>query len=1094
MRTNTHYTPTKNGYSISASSEIFNRTLYGSHKNDDHSERFFTFAGDTPIFMGALTDYTEILYGLYAKCGVLKSGLALTPGQRSCFYYSEEIDLSSRWFHNSEDITAEFKNGWMEYELTQISSWFPDVRVNIEAYPLLPDDGFLVHYKISTDQRVIFTAGFGGVTEPMARFEYKDEPKRIFRADDCKQNTVEIGQNRACIRHTDGTVMRIAASFSADFKFGSARALAAPYVSTFLGSDPINENDSVVKISSVIKPGDVLDGYIVVMRNTGEETLNKWLSMKNPIKYIKEQIMEKHACIAVTTPENCLDLTVAPTVIALDASWHKNSFHHGAFAYHAPFLGWRNWYAPTALGWHDRVEKTMEAHLKQLPKGPVCDERIWIDKTVRKGDGTAQYPSQYHSIKNSPGRMKYFLSPTKFGPYNMQECAFDMMLYHIEWTGNMKLAEKYFDDFCLMLDWEERVLDPDNDSLYQNFLNTWISDGHSYNGAGCAQSSAYNYRANLAMSKIAEKLGKEGSRFSERAKKIQHAVSEKLWIANQGVLAESIDTVGNCLIHPAPELSTVYLSIDCGVVDNFKAYTMLRYTENYIKKITTPGSGGRLSYSSNWLPKQYSNCGIFPAENAHLAIAYFKLGMKEKGKELLDGIVDCYFTGKNPGVASHIQSSRCTSDLGDLDFTDVSSTYLRLVVEGLFGIKIDCLNHYVLVAPNFPNDWEHASLTLRDIALHYNKKGNLEVFDVYCNKAEKKCIKIPMISNCIDAVLLDGDPIAYEIIPGPNNSFLTVGVDKIGRFQLRVLHGNGVIPSLKFSDVVVSGNQIAFELLNAELQEVFDISEVLEGITVSGNVIYAKTKEIEGHHTLFVHAVSEEYDAWLAADYEIISKKLPQKECMAQKHAMCSYEPINISKFFNCNMTDVHTQPYFSPRPEGYSVGVSQNGRYAWNWNHRGHNKVFVDDTMLRNANGLIHTSSGIPFATPVKDENLACVSIWDNFPTELVIPLSGNGHEIAILFISNTNPMQAYVENVRITVSYADGEEITTKLIYPFNIDDWLTPALQTQNEIFYFSDFNHATVQRINIDPDKALAGIKITAVANEVIMGVMGISVCN
>lgn len=70
-----------------------------------------------------------------------------------------------------------------------------------------------------------------------------------------------------------------------------------------------------------------------------------------------------------------------------------------------------------------------------------------------------------------------------------------------------------------MLDWEERIFDYDNDGLYQNFLNTWISDGHSYNGAGCAQSSAYNFRANLIMAKIAKKLQQPNKVFLDRANK-----------------------------------------------------------------------------------------------------------------------------------------------------------------------------------------------------------------------------------------------------------------------------------------------------------------------------------------------------------------------------------------------------------------------------------------------------------------------------------------------------------------------------------------------------------------------------------------------
>ena len=444
--------------------------------------------------------------------------------------------------------------------------------------------------------------------------------------------------------------MHIATSFPAEFGYGSATSMQEQYPSMFLSNEPENAQDSVVKISKVIEPGEMLDGYIIVMHNETEDMLDAWLSKENPIGYIKQQIYAKHACMNLHTPEHPLDLTIVPTLIALDASWHRNSFHHGAFGYHAPFLGWRNWYAPTTLGWSDRVETTMAAHMEQMVKKANGKERVWFDGAgAREGDGL----SPYHNIENSTGYLSYFLGDN-MEYYNMQECAFDMMLYHIEWTGNLALARKYFDDFSAMLDREERIFDPDGDGLYQNFLNTWISDGHSYNGAGCAQASAYNYRANQVMAKIAEKLGLSGEAFSMRAEKIKKAVNERLWLPNLGVIAESIDTIGNCLVHPSPELSTAYLAIDCDLVNDFQAYMMLKYTEIFIKSIVTPGTDGRLSYSSNWLPKQYSNCGIFPSENSQLALAYYKLGLKEKGKKILDGLVDCYFTGKNPGIYGRI--------------------------------------------------------------------------------------------------------------------------------------------------------------------------------------------------------------------------------------------------------------------------------------------------------------------------------------------------------------------------------------------------------------------------------------------------------
>jgi len=200
----TRYQPVDNGYEIIGSREIFNRTLYGSHANDDLQERYFTFAGDLPLFMGAATDWSKHTACSYAKSGVLMSGLALTQGSKSSSFYSEDMDTSSHWFHNSEDVIAVFRNGWMEYEFRQFSPWFPDVKVNISVFPLMPEDGFLVHYKIKADQRVIFCTGFGGITDFISRFEYPQIKARNFSVSDCENNTVRCGKNRAMLKGAGG--------------------------------------------------------------------------------------------------------------------------------------------------------------------------------------------------------------------------------------------------------------------------------------------------------------------------------------------------------------------------------------------------------------------------------------------------------------------------------------------------------------------------------------------------------------------------------------------------------------------------------------------------------------------------------------------------------------------------------------------------------------------------------------------------------------------------------------------------------------------------------------------------------------------------
>ena len=112
----------------------------------------------------------------------------------------------------------------------------------------------------------------------------------------------------------------------------------------------------------------------------------------------------------------------------------------------------------------------------------------------------------------------------------MQEVAVDMLLYHLQWTGDLEQAKELFKKYPEYWIGKSGYWIRDEDGLYQNFLNTWISDGHSYNGGGCAQASAYNYHANQTMAGIAGKLQLPADTFRARATKILNAFKEKLWL------------------------------------------------------------------------------------------------------------------------------------------------------------------------------------------------------------------------------------------------------------------------------------------------------------------------------------------------------------------------------------------------------------------------------------------------------------------------------------------------------------------------------------------------------------------------------------
>ena len=385
---------------VFGSYEKFNRVLYGGHAHDDEQGRFFTFAGDTPVFMGAASDYTKDTWCYQAKNGVLMSGLAMTPG----YALGSARDSFSCWFHDSSDIVSNWNHGWMSYELTRFSSFFPPVKVKIAVYPVNPDDGFLVHYDITTDQRVLFCAGFGGITPFFGRFEYHTSLRRDFSQEDCKDNTAEIGDGFASVRGPGNVTMLIGTDFDCQYELDSAAAMEEKFPSMFL---PAHSGEKqIVKLRRELLPGEHFTGNLLVLQNGSPELLKKYLALPDPEAFLRGKIREKYAAVGFHTPDPVLNDSVPDTIIAQDASFHGKSFYHGAVGYHAPFLGWRGWYGPVLLGWADRVRSAILSHFDTITRFEG-KERVWWDGADRPDldhEGT-----QYHHLENSSGHLTALL-------------------------------------------------------------------------------------------------------------------------------------------------------------------------------------------------------------------------------------------------------------------------------------------------------------------------------------------------------------------------------------------------------------------------------------------------------------------------------------------------------------------------------------------------------------------------------------------------------------------------------------------------------------------------------------------------------------
>lgn len=74
----------------------------------------------------------------------------------------------------------------------------------------------------------------------------------------------------------------------------------------------------------------------------------------------------------------------------------------------------------------------------------------------------------------------------------------------------------------------------------------------------------------------------------------------------------------------------------------------------------------------------------------------------------LRGILVALYAGEGPSMVSHMLNSDGTNS-GHCDFSDVTSMFVRTIVEGLFGISHHAAHNKISIKPMFPREWKTAS-------------------------------------------------------------------------------------------------------------------------------------------------------------------------------------------------------------------------------------------------------------------------------------------------------------------------------------------------------------------------------------------------
>lgn len=796
--------------------------------------------------------------------------------------------------------------------------------------------------------------------------------------------------------------------------------------------------------------------------------------------------------IRITTPDPYFNTLGGALAVAADGIWDGEVWLHGAIGWRMPLSGWRAAYTGDALGWHDRARTHFNAYaasqVTEVPNTiphPAQDSTLALARSEKKW-GTPQYSNGY--ICRNPRRND------QMHHYDMNLCYIDELLWHFNWTGDLEYVRRMWPVLTRHLAWEKRNYDPDNDGLYDAYACIWASDALYYNSGAVTHSSAYNYRSNRLAAMIAEKIGEDPAPYREEADRILKALNARLWMPERGHWAEFQDFMGHKRLHTSPGVWTIYHALDSDIADPFQAYLATSYVDREIPHIPVCGDGlkdeGYATISTtNWLPYSWSINNVAFAEVMHTALAYFQAGRADAGFHLLkSSVLDGMYLGESPGNFGQISFYDAARGECYRDFGDPIGVASRVLIQGLYGILPDAMNGRLLVKPGLPSSWPFASLHTPDIDFdfkHANETATSYAIIHRLPAVRTLELQFPAQHSEVAKLTVNGKPATWTLVE-----------NSISRPVLSV-----VVPASSDEKVEIN-------------------------IEWGGEVLGSPTKsQIEAVSAeapvCFVPMQQGDMKWWVPVDNPLSADKDDSIQFSAfAKVNSSKCEPVVMDEQFNSAVTDIFRNEYLSPRSPYTTLQIPKQG--IGEWCHPLHT-VDIDDSGLRSSvqKGVLNTKLGVPFRTPAEGQNIAFTSLWDNYPDSLTVSLKGKASRAYLLMAGSTNHMQCHIDNGLIRVYYKDG---TCDKVALRNPDNWApiehiffedglafnrhVPALyrlrlktgeisNNFGEELGFPgasrelDGGAAILLEMPLNPDKKLSHLVLETLSNDVVIGLMGIT---
>jgi len=1060
-----------------------NRPLYINNTNA------FVLAGDQPI---ARLAKDQNLYGTFM--------LAIDRGGKA------------KWLQFCDQITSFYRPGRMKWTISDKD--YSGLTITLDIVPMAASTGMAI--RISADgvqkgDKLIWT--FGGAEWRKGKnlswkLDVMGQPELLtwgFVPEESKNNTVECSDQISMLCLLDSTrnnkLFIVTGICSSANKANSGEASAWTNPEAFIQSKP--NQFPILKGTIDLQKGKPI---FWCFEAQGKTVNPPSTPVQDPEKAFAEGSKRTESFqnrLKINTPDPYLNAVAQASVAAVDGTWYPPVFVHGALQWNTRFPGWRTIFGGTMYGWHDRVRDEAKFY---------TDFQIKVsDKKEAKADPATLLTEQHHDSRYyGVGRIN---KDQNF--YDMQTQFFDQIIEEYRWTSDPQLVKFFREALELHLKWIQECFDPDGDGVYESYINVWPTDSQWYNGGGTAEETSYAYRGHLAARDMARNAGDtKGEKYhNQMLAKIKKGFFEKLWINSKGHSGAYREQGGHERLHENPWLYSIFLPIDAGLTSSRQAIESVYYSEWALQNDQVPG-GGRQVWTSNWVPAIWSIRELWPGDNYHLALSYFQSGLPEDGYDIMRGtFLRTAYNHRSPGNLGGVQ--------GGIDFGDCVHTFARTLVSGLFGYNPDYPNGKVTISPQFPVKWNNASIELPDVKIAFDRKDTKINYSFELAHSANLELLLPVQCKDIKSVSVNGKSVLWKLMAGVGRSILQIDYAQATKVKVFI---ETVNPIPYYPPVKVEGNigeKLSLTAEDARILTFEDPQGVLDHAKIEKDGLTAILRNNKGFHTVIAEVMNGK--APQLRVFRIRVKDPEGESRMAQRFiqkipANAVWENVDIHQQLNGDIRTIYHQQYLSPRPNTVSVRLGSDGYSPWTFPHW---KSKTPEITLNQVNKMtddkkrLITPQKVPFARFGEMKNIAFTSLWDNFPKKINFQVNKTGEAIYFLVCGSTNIMQCNIPNAIIRLSYADGKTDSLELVPPVNY--WNLSPIDSQatapgqgSRTYYFSDFDKfcmpakfpetvqlgenctAMVLNLRMYKNSALKSISLETLSQEVVVGLMGISV--